>query len=336
MAHCFLPIIEIGVSNMITLITCMGECLIDFLPLQKGEATIEFRMHPAGSPLNVAVSVVRLGQRAAFACKIADDYFGRFLQSYITTEGIDTRFLTMAAGRSTLAFVAMEAGQPTFGFYREGAADTLLTVADVPDALLTETGILHIGSISLLSGTTPATVLATVERLKGQALLSLDPNLRPAMVQDEKAYRSLLQKLFSLIDILKLSDADLAWLMPNRPAAQAIHELLTLGPALVVVTRGAQGASAVKVGAAVVSVPGFPVEIVDTVGAGDTFCGALLALLAQRRVVTRASLQDISGEDLEEMLRFAAAAAALNCTRAGANPPRYIEVEQFLASHASS
>lgn len=318
---------------MRTLITCMGECLIDFLPLQEGEATVEFRMHPAGSLLNVAVGVVRLGQPAALACKIADDYFGRFLRSYITAEGIDTRFLTMAAGHSTLAFVAMEAGQPSFSFYREGAADTLLTVADVPDALLTETAILHIGSISLLSGTTPATVLATVKRLKGQALLSLDPNLRPDVVQDEQGYRALLQQLFTLVDILKLSDADLAWLMPNTSAEEALHELLAQGPALVVVTRGAQGAIAAKVGTSVVSVLGFPVEVVDTVGAGDTFCAALLACLSQRRVVTRAALQDVSSEDLEEMLRFATASAALNCTRAGANPPHVVEVEQFLALH---
>src|SRR5262249_23652265 len=107
--------------------------------------------------------------------------------------------------------------------------------------------------------------------------------------------------------------------------------LLALGPTLVVVTRGAQGASAVKANAAIVSVSGFPVEVVDTVGAGDTFCGALLARLAQRRMVTRATLQNVSSEDLEEVLRFATAAAALNCTRAGANPPYYVEVEQFLA-----
>ncbi len=318
---------------MRTLITCLGECLIDFLPLQKGKETVEFHMYPAGSLLNVAVGVVRLGQPAAFACKIADDYFGRFLRSYIVAEGIDTRFLTMGTGRSSLAFVAMEAGQPTFSIYREGAADTLLTIADVPDALLTETAILHIGSISLLGGSTPATVLATVERLKGRALLSLDPNLRPDMVQDEQGYRALLQKLFTLIDILKLSDADLAWLMPNTPAEQALRELLAQGPALVVVTRGAQGAIAAKAGASLVGAPGFPVEVVDTVGAGDTFSAALLVRLAQRQVVTRAALQNVLGEDLQEMLRFAAAAAALNCTRAGADPPHAVDVEQFLASH---
>jgi fructokinase len=307
----------------------MGECLIDFLPSQQGEATVEFRMQPAGSILNVAVSVARLGQPAAFACKIADDYFGRFLRSHIVAEGIDTRFLTIAPGRSSLAFVAVESGQPTFSFYREGAADTLLTVADVPDALLTETAILHIGSISLLGGTTPATVLATAKRLKGQALLSLDPNLRPAIVEDEPGYRALLQELFTLVDILKLSDTDLAWLLPNMPVEQAIHELLAQGPALVVVTRGAQGAIAAKMGTPIVSIPGFSVEVVDTVGAGDTFCAALLVGVARRQLVTRAELQNVSSED---MLRFAAAAAALNCMRAGADPPRFVEVERFLVS----
>jgi fructokinase len=152
-------------------------------------------------------------------------------------------------------------------------------------------------------------------------------------VQDEQGYRALLQQLFTLIDILKLSDADLAWLMPNTPTEQAIHELLTQGPALVVVTRGRQGAIAVKADTPVVSIPGFPVEVVDTVGAGDTFCGAMLACLAQRHVVTRAALQNIPDDDLQEILRFAAAAAALNCTRAGASPPHAVEVEQFLALH---
>jgi fructokinase len=277
---------------------------------------------------------VRLGQPAAFACKIADDYFGRFLRSHIAAEGIDTRFLTTVAGHTTLAFVAMEAGQPTFNFYGEGTADTLLTVEDVSDALLKETSILHIGSISLLRGTTPATVLATVERLKGQALLSLDPNLRPDIVQDEQGYRALLQRLFTLVDILKLSDADLAWLMPNIPAEQAIHELLAQGPALVVITRGVQGAIAAKAGGSVVSVSGFSVEVVDAVGAGDTFCAALLVRLAQSLVATRFALQNLPDKEIQEILRFAAAAAALNCTRAGANPPHYVEVEQFLASRS--
>ena len=317
---------------MRTLITCMGECLIDFLPLQKGGATAEFRMHAAGSLLNVAVSVRRLGQGVAFAGKVADDYFGRFLRAYMVAEGVDTRFLTRVAGRSTLAFVAMEDGQPSFCFYREGAADTLLTVVDVPEALLVETGILHVGSISLLSGSTPATVLATVERLKGVALLSLDPNVRPDMVEDEQRYRALLQRLFALVDVLKLSDADLAWLMPGVAAEQAVHVLLALGPELVVVTRGAEGAIAAKAGIGVVRVAGFPVEVVDTVGAGDTFCGALLACLAQCGVMTRGALQGVSSEDLEGMLRFAAGAATINCTRAGANPPSSAEVEQFLES----
>ena len=151
------------------------------------------------------------------------------------------------------------------------------------------------------------------------------------LIQDEQKYRALLQELFTLIDILKLSDADLAWLMPDTPTEQAIHELLVQGPALVVLTRGVQGAIAARAGASFVNVPGFPVEVVDTVGAGDTFCAVLLVHLAQRQAVTRIALERVSGDDLQEMLRFATAAAALNCTRAGANPPHFVEVEQFLA-----
>ena len=311
----------------------MGECLIDFLPLQRGRGTFAFRMHPAGSILNVAVGLVRLGQPTAFACKIADDSFGRFLRSSIIAEGIDTRFLTITTGRSSLAFVTIKAGQPTFRFDREGTADTLLTLADVPDALLTETAILHMGSISLLHGTTPATVLATAQMLKGQALLSLDPNVRPDLVHDEHSYRALLQQLIPIVDLLKLSDADLAWLMPHLPAEEALHQLLAQGPALVVVTRGAQGALAAMAGTSVVSTPSFSVGVIDTVGAGDTFCAALLARLAQRQVVTRVALQNLPSDVLQEILRFCAAAGALNCTRAGAHPPYLDEIQQFLSSH---
>src|SRR6266487_5728724 len=130
--------------------------------------------------------------------KVATDFFGRFLRAYVESEGIDTRFLLSADASSTLAFVAMEGGEAAYSFYGEGAADTLLTAAEVPDALFDETRVLHIGAISLLRGTTPAAVLATVERLKGRALISFDPNIRPGLVHDEPAYRALLARLFAL------------------------------------------------------------------------------------------------------------------------------------------
>jgi fructokinase len=288
-------------------------------------------MYAAGSILNVAVGLSRLEKNVAFACKVADDYFGRHLQAYMATEKIDPRFLVpLKGGRSTLAFVAMENGIPTFSFYGEGAADTLLTVDELPDTLFTETRILHFGSISLLQGTTPDAVLETVERLKGKALLSFDPNIRPELVRDEVRYRALLQRMIGLADVMKLSDADLAWMRPGMSSEEALQELVAQGPGLVVITRGAQGVLGATPGGASVQMPTFAVEMVDTVGAGDSFCAGLLAQLAERDMTTHTSLTRITTNELSEILRFAAAVAALNCMQAGANPPRRAAVEQFL------
>lgn len=320
-----------GFLPMRKLITSMGECLIDFLPLQKEGQTTDFRMSAAGSHLNVAVGVARLGQAAAFSSKIADDYFGRYLYAYIEKNGIDTRFIKRVPGLSTLAFVAMENGQPDFNFYGNGTADALMTLEDVPDALFEETSILHIGCISLLRGTTPETIRHTFEQLKNKALLSLDPNLRPLLVQDEPKYRTLLQHLIGLTDVLKMSDADLAWLMPGISVETALHHLIQKGPALVVITRGSEGAIALRHGTSTpIQVPVFSVNVADTIGAGDTFCAGLLSRLADNDILTRTALRELNEEELSDILRFATAAAALNCTHEGANPPDRTEVEYFL------
>ncbi|WP_160146338.1 carbohydrate kinase family protein [Dictyobacter aurantiacus] len=318
---------------MRSFITCMGECLIDFLPLPGNGKNDEFRAYPAGSPLNIAVGVARLGQPSAFASKISSDYFGRRLRAYIEENGIDPRYLSTAEAHSTLAIVAMEAGQASFDFYGEGTADALMTPEDLPDSLFAETRLLQIGSVSLLRGTTPDTVLSTFERLKGQALLSLDPNIRPSLVKDEAAYRALLQKLISLTDLLKLSDADLDWLMPGQTPEAALSLLAQQGPALVVITRGAAGAIAMRKGGPPIQIPGFNIEVRDTIGAGDTFCAGLLTYLADREILTHEELAGINDDELTSMLRFAAAAAALNCLREGADPPARAEVEQFLVQH---
>lgn len=320
-------------------ITCMGECLIDFLPLpeREGGAITDFRMHAGGSIFNVAVGVARLEGATAFASKLADDYFGRYLRAHLEAEKIDTRFLTLAQqGRSTLAFVAIEEGKFTYSFYGEGTADELLTFDEIPDDLFAQTSVLHFGSISLLRGTTPEAVLKTVKRLKGKALLSFDPNIRPNMIYDEQRYRALLRKSIALTDIVKVSDADLAWMMEGKPVEQVLHELLAQGPALVIITRGAQGAIAARTGGPMVQMPNFAVDVVDTVGAGDSFCAGILTQLAERGMTSRAALEGITEEALGQILRFATGVSALNCTRAGADPPRRAEIEHFLKGTSSS
>ena len=322
---------------MSQLITCMGEILIDFLPIEEDGRTVGFRMHPGGSPLNVAVGVARLGQPTAFAGKAANDLFGHYLRAYIESEGIDTRFLLPADALSTLAFVAYEGGEPAYAFYGEGAADTLMTPADLPAALFEETRALHVGSISLLRGTTPGAVLAAVERLKGRALIQFDPNVRAGLVRDEAGYRATIKRLFELADIVKISSVDLAWLLPDLASHEAaIDYILQHGPALVVITHGGEGVIAKRPGErAATRVPSFPIRVADTVGAGDTFNAGILAGLAERDALARAAVAQLSHDELVATLRFAGAAAAVNCTRAGANPPRRDELAQFMSSHSA-
>jgi fructokinase len=334
----------------------MGESLIDFVPLNaagqtesvsgtvgdvpedqramllQNNMTTDFRLHPGGSIFNVAVGLARLGKHAAFAGKIAEDFFGHYLLLTLRAEGIDTRFLTTANAQSALAIVAMEAGEPVFSFYGEGTADTLLTAEDVPESLFQETDILHVGSVSLLRGTTPATVLATVERLKGKALLSLDPNIRASLIHDEPKYRALLQRLIALTDIFKLSEVDLNWLLPGASAEESLQYFCGLGPALVIVTRGKKGVLARGRSSNTLQVATLPVPVIDTIGAGDAFCAGILTWLADQAVTTRERVLALTEQELRSALSFASAVAGLTCTRAGANPPYRSEVVQFLQS----
>jgi fructokinase len=304
----------------------MGEILIDFLPIEEHGQTTGFHMLPGGSPLNVAVGVARLGQPVAFAGKVAHDFFGRFLRQYAESQQIDTRFLIDSDAPSTLAFVAVEDNEPAFSFYGEGAADTLLTPDELPAAMIAETRALHVGSISLLRGKTPTAVISAVEQLRGKALIQFDPNIRPGLVRDPAAYRALIDRLAGMVDIFKISAADLSWLMPDLTIAAAANRIHGLGPALVIVTQGGRGGIAIR-GAEHIAIPAFAITLADTVGAGDTFNAGVLAGLAERDALSRSALLQLETDSLAATLRLASAAAALNCTRPGCDPPTRREVE---------
>lgn len=318
---------------------------MDFLPISEGGVTVGFRLAPGGSILNVAVGLARLGTPVAFAGKLADDFFGRRLRDYLRTERVRLDYLISAPGRTTLAFVAPAdahtdahdgagAGEPAFLFYGEGAADTLLTSDELPVALYDETRILHIGSISLLRGTTPLAVRAVAERLRGQALISFDPNIRPSLVTDPASYRATLDHFISQADALKLSLADLAWLEPGAeredPLAVAAR-YLARGPALVTLTLGQTGAVMLTRGGVALRQAAPSVTVADTVGAGDAFAAGLLSELAERGATSRAALEALPADALAEALRWAATVAGQTCAHAGANPPQRAEALAALS-----
>lgn len=314
---------------MAQLITSMGEILVDFLPINEAGKTVGFRMYPGGSPLNVAVAMARLGQPTAFAGMVARDFFGRVLRQYAASQGIDTRFLLDCDAPSTLAFVAIEDNEPAFSFYGDNAADTRLTPEALPAAFFAETTALHVGSISLLRGTTPSAVLAAVEQLRGKALIQFDPNIRPPLITNPESYRQLIDHLAGMVDVFKISAADLTWLHPDLSVEQSAARISALGPAVTIVTRGGKGGLAFHNHQAI-PIPAFQIQLADTVGAGDTFNGGFLVALAEQDALSRAALQTLSTDKLASALRMASAAAALNCTRPGCDPPSRTEVQHLL------
>jgi fructokinase len=306
----------------------IGELLVDFTPVVEDGETVGFRMHSGGSPYNVAIGLARCGARVEFAGKASTDFFGRFLVGTLEREGVGTRFVSRSLAPSTLAFVALEHGDPSFSFYGAGTADTQLHLQDLPDAI-DYSGVLHFGSISLLTGPTSETVLALVDRLRGRCLLSFDPNIRVSLIRDPDAYRQILTRAFRQADVVKLSAEDLAWLMPGRPADDAAAEIRALGPALVVMTAGPRGCRAWSAALEIrLSAPS--VAVVDTVGAGDAFTSGLLWHLGAQGLASRKALEEAKAETLKAALRFATAAATLTCTRVGADPPTRDQVERFL------
>ncbi|RRR71714.1 MAG: carbohydrate kinase [Candidatus Viridilinea halotolerans] len=319
------------------LLACLGEILYDFLPNTNSEEPTGFSLHPGGGPFNVAVGLARLGQPTAFVGKVGSDYFGRRLRRTVRAEQIDDRWLRSAAAPSTLAFVAIEDGEPAFSFYGAGAADTLLEPDELPAEFFERTALLHFGGISLLHGTTPAAALAAAEGLHGRALVSLDINVRPRLIGDEAAYRATLRRAIAACDLLKLSAADIAWLAPGTDPAVYASAQLDLGPTLVALTRGGDGVTSFRrINGALerLDQPSFAVDVADTVGAGDAFTAGLLAALAHQSALTRAALVAVPAAALCAALRQGSATAALTCTRPGADPPHYNALQEFLA-HAA-
>jgi len=319
---------------MNTLYASIGELLIDFTPVVEDGRTVGFRMHLGGSPCNVAVSLARLGASVEFVGKASTDLFGRFMIEQLHREGVGMRWLTRSTAPSTLAFVALEGREPSYAFYGAGAADTLLEPADLPAQVATTT-VLHFGSISLLQNPTSRTIIGLVEKLRGQVLLSFDPNIRPSLVHDEPAYRRTLEQMCAAADIIKLSTTDARWWVPRRSITELASDILSFGPALVVITRGADGAYA-QTARVQAHAPAPVVRVVDTVGAGDAFTAALLVSLIERRVTSRATAQTLDTPGLQCALQVATTAGALTCTRPGADPPRREELDAFLARERES
>ena len=302
------------------MIVVCGEALIDLVPMSQGDEPA-YVARAGGSSFNVAVGLGRLGTPVGFLGRLSTDPFGQMLRRRLLADGVDCHLVQEGDEPSTLAIVHLEAGaEPVYAFHGEGTADRMLRVEDLPEALPAQVSALHFGSISMVREPGASAFEALMRREHGRRVLSLDPNVRPSMVGERSAYVARLEGWVALADVVKVSEADLAWLYPATAPAAVAADWLAPGPGLVVVTRGPDGSFALTAGGRV-DVAGTPVAVSDTVGAGDAFTSGLLAWLHESGWLDRARIREVPTDELRRGLAFANRAAALTCTRAGAQPP---------------
>lgn len=312
------------------MIVCCGEALIDMVPPEEhGSAHYgSFEVCPGGSIYNSAIAAARLGSRTFFLGRIASDFLGEKLFSRLKANGVDTGLVVRSPQPVTLAFVEKnERGEAEYAFYANGAADRSLEPGDIPATLPFEANYLLVGSISLVLEPGASSIEALVRRESGRVLVSYDPNVRPSMIPDKEEFRRRFESLCAMAAIAKASVADLEWIYGPASPEEFAAKLLSFGPDLAVLTLGQEGSAAATRHAAA-AVPVFPVKVVDTIGAGDTFHAAVLAALEARGIVTREALRSLDSQTLSDILSFAAAAAAVNCSRKGAEPPTLDELAQ--------
>ncbi|MBL3570503.1 carbohydrate kinase [Rhodovulum sulfidophilum] len=302
------------------MILCAGEALIDMLPRTSTEGEPAFAPHAGGAVFNTAIALGRLGAPTGFLAGLSTDLFGTQLAEALAASGVETGLCLRSDRPTTLAFVMLVGGQARYAFYDEATAGRMLAPADLP-ALPASVRALFCGGISLMAEPCGSAYEALFLREAGSRVTMLDPNIRPGFIADEAAYRARIARMIAAADILKISDEDLHWLEGPGDARDLARGLLTRGPRLVLLTRGAGGAHALTAGAEC-HVPAPPVQVVDTVGAGDTFNAGLLAGLARAGQLDRDTLADgVPGAELKAALDLAIRAAAVTVSRAGANPP---------------
>lgn len=288
-----------------------------------------------GSPFNVAVGLARLGAPAGFLGGLSDDRFGAFLRARLAAEGVDASLAKRSAKPTPLFVVSPDAaGHPAYTIHAHDHAERDVAEADLPPALDPGVEAVAIGSYVMAIEPVGGALLALAEREGARRVVSLDPNLRPAIVGDLARWRDRFDRFARTAAIIKLSDEDLrtAYGGDAEPEEWA-RRWLDAGVSLVVLTRGADRTTAYHA-AGVFHEPGVPVAVADTVGAGDTFHAALLARLRQKGLLRRDALAALGPEAVRDALRYAAVAAGVTCTRRGADMPTAGDVRAALDDRA--
>lgn len=308
------------------MIVVCGEALFDVFPGKATGAGFDLAARIGGSPFNLAVGLARMGAPAMFFGGLSRDLFGRRLHHALASERVDVSAAPRPDAGTALMVVAVGAdGAPGYTFHGAATADRLVRMPDL-DAVPRDAAALHVGSYCMALEPVASTLRALVERQRGVSLVAYDPNVRLMVEPDAAVWRDALEWMLTRAGLVKISDEDLRLLYPERSPQQFLEAALASGVALAVVTRGAHGVLAATRRCPAIALPAVPVDVVDTVGAGDTFQAATLALLQRTGRLSRHALETMDSTALHELLGFAARAAAVTCGRRGADLPYFDEI----------
>lgn len=308
------------------MILCCGEALIDMLPVQGTDDGICYRPHGGGAAFNTAIALGRLGVEVALVSGVSSDQFGRLLQQALYESHVACDLLVKTTRPTTLAFVDLQDGQASYRFWDHGSALRQIKPQDFC-AVPAEANLLLFGGISLCNAPIGDSLVALARQMSDEKLVMLDLNIRAGFAEDEAEYRTRLAEMMALADIIKCSEEDLDLLFTGEQTyTQKLLALRDQCDALLLFTRGADGAVALTGDGRQVAVCAPTVAMVDTVGAGDSFNAGFLAAAIRQKNLTRSALTSYKSNDLRAALKRAVQVASLSVSRAGANPPWQYEI----------
>ena len=311
------------------MIMCCGEALIDMIPREDADGGHCLKPHVGGAVFNTAIALGRLGVSSTFLSGISKDLFGKLLLDALHYSNVQTDLAMLSDRPTTLAFVELVDGQATYIFYDENTAGRMLDPNELP-SIPDVTKAMYFGGISLINEPAADFYVALAERESSRRIIVADPNIRANFISNEVAYRGRLEQLIACVDIVKVSDDDLHWIIPG--ALTLVEKAQTLreqGAAIVVLTKGSAGACAFFGAGQVVEVPVQAVQVADTVGAGDTFNAGVLASLDRVGLLSRERFKDVDEGALRAALELGAKVASITVSRQGANPPWAHEFAPF-------
>ena len=304
----------------------IGEALVDVVHGINGE----IKNIPGGSPANTAVALSRLGTKTYMKARTSSDQFGTEIRNYLTNQNVNLDYsLVVDSPSSVIDALIQKDGSAKYEANLNGAADFGWTVTELNQEIDRDIQIVQLGSLTsyIEPGATNVEKWFTQLRQSNRFLLTFDPNIRhPLDGQNAEDVRKRAKKLASLSHVVKASDEDLNWIFSSNSPKDSAVNIIESGASLVVVTLGKNGAFAVNKNHEIVEVLAKEIDVIDTIGAGDTFAAALLTQLLEKAWINENALKKLNSADLTRILTNCTLAATITCSRQGANPPHRHEV----------